>query len=384
MDLQLSTRTPDADAMTLRVLTPDQRDEARRAWLAAEARAGDDTTPFCRWDWTEHWIAQFADVVPHRFLIAEHRGSPCGAALLTRSTRSHGPLTIRRLHLGTAGEPPGQRVFVEYNGICATSSDRAEIARLIISHVRRTRHWDEFHLDGFHPEHAEPFFTAAPAFVSIRRTSPVLTLDGASDDLVARLNSKSARATVRRSLRGLAPYSTEWSQDVQSALALFEELVQMHQNRWVKRGEPGAFASHRVRAFHRELIRHWLPEGRVAVFGVRSADEVVAALYGFVVDDTLQYYQAGFRELESAKIRPGYAGHMLLASAARDRGLRNYEYLAGEHRFKDELSTHERSLTWAILSRRRPRATAIRMARKARNTYRARSARTTRTGSDNR
>jgi hypothetical protein len=68
---------------------------------------------------------------------------------------------------------------------------------------------------------------------------------------------------------------------------------------------------------------------------------------------------------ESNKIRVGHAANMLFADAARQRGLRYYEYLAGDHRYKTELSTGERALVWATLSRRRPRAMAIRAARDA-------------------
>jgi hypothetical protein len=37
-------------------------------------------------------------------------------------------LTIRRLHVGTAGEPEGEGVFVEYNGLCALPADRRRSA----------------------------------------------------------------------------------------------------------------------------------------------------------------------------------------------------------------------------------------------------------------
>ena len=165
------------------------------------------------------------------------------------------------------------------------------------------------------------------------------------------------------------PYETEWAEDVDSALRIFERLVELHQERWIARGEPGAFASKRFRAFHRALIERWLPQGRAVVFGVRQGDEIVAALYGFVMGDTLQNYQGGFRAFDSNKVRPGYAAHLLVAEAARERKLTSYEYLAGDHRYKTELSTGERTLVWAQLARRRPRAIAINTARRAKRLH---------------
>jgi CelD/BcsL family acetyltransferase involved in cellulose biosynthesis len=350
--------------LVLRVVPASEHSRIGEMWRTVEATAGEAVAPFARWDWTELWLERYADAVPHEYLVAERNGVPHGVALLTRSTLACGPLTVRRMHLGTAGEPEGG-VFVEYNGLCAPRADHAELAVALVAHTYRTGGWDEFHLNGFDPAHAAPLLAAEPRFSVVQRESPVLQLDPSADDVVDSLRSKSARATVRRSLRGISPYTTEWARDGVRALAILDDLERLHQERWRARGEPGAFASERFRSFHRRLITRWVPEGRAVVFAVRGVDETVAALYGFVVGDTLQYYQGGFRMFDHNKVRAGYAGHLLLANAARDRGLKNYEFLAGDQRYKTELSTARRTLTWATLVRRRPRAMAIQAARTA-------------------
>ncbi|MGH4019214.1 MAG: GNAT family N-acetyltransferase [Pseudonocardiaceae bacterium] len=359
-----------AGDLAVRVLPSSARVQAGEAWRAIEATAP-DVPPFARWDWTQLWLDHFGDVVPHVYVIVERGGVPRGTVLLTRSTRSRGPLSVRRMHLGTAGEPANEGVFVEYNGLCAHSANRTAVARALLSHVHRTGGWDELHLDGFDPEAAAPLLAAEPRFTVEQRCSRVLDLDQAPGDLVDALGSKSARAAVRRSLRGISPYTTEWAYDCESANAILDDLERLHQERWRARGEPGAFASTRFCSFHRRLVERWLPEGRAVVFAVRQDGATVAALYGFVAGGTLQFYQGGFHMFENNKVRAGYAAHLLLAGAARERGLTGYEYLAGDHRYKTELSTSERTLVWAILIRRRPRALAISAARRARQALRA-------------
>lgn len=345
------------DGLTLRILPLSARSSAGEVWRYVEATAP-DVPPFARWDWTELWLEHYGAAVPHEYVVVERDGVPRGVALLTRSSRSRGPITVRRLHVGTAGEP-GDGVFVEYNGLCAPSTERAAMACVLLAHVHRTPGWDELHLDGFDPAHAVHLLSAEPRCTIAKRASRLLELDSASDDLVDTLPSKSARATVRRSLRGITPYTTEWAGDGARALAIFDDLERLHQERWRARGEPGVFASGRFRSFHRQLIQLWVPDGRAVVFAVRQADQTIAALYGFVVGDTLQFYQGGFRMSEHNKVRVGHASHMLLAAAARAHGLREYEYLVGDHRYKTELSTSERTIVWASLVRRRPRAMAI-------------------------
>jgi CelD/BcsL family acetyltransferase involved in cellulose biosynthesis len=358
---------PAGRATPLRVvaLPSAERSAAGAAWRAAERHSSHELLPFCGWDWTQRWLGRFGDIVPHEFVIAERDGVPRAAALLTRSTRRRGPITVRRMHVGTAGEPDDCGVFVEYNGLCVAPVERGEFATALLDHIHRSRGWDELHLDGFASEHAAALLAAEPRMVSRHRSSPVLDLDGPAD-LVDALGSRSARAAVRRSLRGLQPYSTVWAQDVDVALRLLDDLARLHQQRWQDKGEPGAFASQRFRDFHRDMVAEWLPAGRAVLFAVRHHDEVVAAVYGFVVGDTLQYYQGGFRMFENGKVRAGYAAHMLIATAARDRGLKHYEYLVGDSRFKSDLSTGQRTLTWAHLTRRRPRAMAVEVARRIR------------------
>lgn len=355
----------DAEDLVLRALPPSAREQAGQAWRAVEA-AAPDVPPFARWDWTELWLEHFGDAVPHEYLIVERGGVPCGAVLLTRSTVCRGPFTVRRLHLGTAGEPAGEGVFVEYNGLCAPSPERAGVARALLAHVHRARRWDELHLDGFTPMHAAPLLAVEPRFIVEQRWSPLLELDQTSGDLIDALRSRNARKGIRRTLRRIWPYTTEWAHDGAHAHAILDDLERLHQQRWRGRGKPGAFASPRFRAFHRQLIDKWLPDGRAVVFAVRHEGDTVAALYGFVVDGTLQLYQGGFRMFEHTNMSIGNTALLLLADAARERGMTGCEYLAGHHHYKAQLSTSKRPLIWARLVRRRPRALAIEAARRVR------------------
>lgn len=365
----------DAEDLVLRALPASAREQAGEAWRAVEA-AAPDVPPFARWDWTELWLEHFGDAVPHEYLIAERSGVPCGAVLLTRSTVSRGPFTVRRLHLGTAGEPAGEGVCVEYNGLCAPSAERTAVARALLAHVHRARRWDELRLDGFAPTHAAPLLAVEPRFTVEQRWSPLLELDQAPDDLVDALRSKNARRGVRRSLRGIWPYTTEWAQDRERAHAILDDLERLHQQRWRALGKPGVFASARFRTFHRRLVERWLPEGRAVVFAVRHEDDTVGALYGFVVDGVLQLYQSGFRMFEHNKVSVGSAALLLVARAARERGMMGCEYLAGDHRYKTQLATSERPLVWANLVRLRPRALTIGAARRVSKALRTRQATT--------
>src|SRR3712207_8480585 len=64
---------------------------------------------------------------------------PLGVALLTVDRHRRGPFTFRRVHLGTAGEPPGETVFVERNRFLARPEDEAQVGAAIVRSCRGCR-----------------------------------------------------------------------------------------------------------------------------------------------------------------------------------------------------------------------------------------------------
>ena len=178
-----------------------------------------------------------------------------GLALVTQGVRQkRGPVPVKTIHLGTAGEPVEDGILVEYNRLLVDSSHRADFARGIVAAVRASGvRWEEFLLDGFVPEDAAPFLEEDPSFF-IRRepcpTSDLAAIRAAGGDLIASLG-KSTRASVRRGIRGFGNVGTEWAESPAQAENILTELIDLHRRRWLEDGKPGAFAGDRFRAFHR-------------------------------------------------------------------------------------------------------------------------------------
>ncbi len=126
----------------------------------------------CSSVWTENWLDQYADLLPHRFVIARRNGRVCGVCLLTEGVdRRDGPLRLHSLHLGTAGEPEADEVRVEFNRLLVEPADRAEFVRQLLQRLSAESDWDELCLDGFTPRDAERFRDADPQFELHRHTS---------------------------------------------------------------------------------------------------------------------------------------------------------------------------------------------------------------------
>jgi CelD/BcsL family acetyltransferase involved in cellulose biosynthesis len=285
------------------------------------------------------------------------------------------------VHVGTAGEPDGAGVYVEYNRLLVGAGDRAAFARAVIDAVHREPRWDELRLDGFALQDADALLVAEPRLTAIRLPCPTMDLDAIradGGDVIGALRS-SVRWRIRRSLRTLGPLRAEWASDAASALAIFDELVELHQARWTAADRPGAFASDRVTAFHRALIPKLSPRGEAVLFRVRAEDRTVGCLYGHVDRGRLLAYQSGFARSQDNRIKPGLVVHALCMQESLARGLVEYDLLAEADRYKQELATTSRELVWADAPRLRPRPLTIHALRNLRGygnraTARARTA----------
>jgi CelD/BcsL family acetyltransferase involved in cellulose biosynthesis len=340
------------------VLADKQRAEAQAIWEALEARLGGAPSLTCSWAWTGTWLEHYGEVVPHRFLAGE-----AGIVLVTEGPRR--ALRPRALHLGTAGEPAGEGVFVERNRLLVGERERAAFAAAVVDRLLAERGWDRLCLDGMHPDDAQALLAGRQRVVRAPDDCPVADLQGGEDVLDAL--SSSRRQRVRRTLRAFGELESDWAQSAEEAHAMLDELIALHQQRWIEAGAPGAFASARFGAFHRALVARLVPERRAALLRVRRGAEVVGCLYGLIDGERLLFYQGGLRRYEDNKLNAGVAAHVCFMRACRDRGLALYDFLAPATRYKRELATRTEPLLWGSFDRATWRTRAQRAARTARD-----------------
>jgi CelD/BcsL family acetyltransferase involved in cellulose biosynthesis len=332
------------------------------------------------WTWTSTWLRHFGDCVDFRFAVAESGGDPVGVVLLVLSRRGPRAFPIRRLHLGTAGEPASETVFVEYNDLLCDEADRDEVARALVAAVRELPGWDEFDVQGFRPATARALRTHIPLNL---RDDPSWTIRFDPAKSVVAVFSSSTRRLVRQAHDALAPEPVERATDVAAAADILAELAELHQRRWQAAGKPGIFASTRISGFLRDLTEAWQPLGRLELYRLRSRDGTIGCVLGFVENGRFLYYQSGVRQFAETRKRSGLLCHAIVAEDCRQRGLTEYELLAGDAQYKRQLSGGEHNvLTWGYYGKSSPRGRLVTVLRAARAGLAARRARGPRSTSD--
>jgi Acetyltransferase (GNAT) domain len=336
-------------------LAGEDRSAAKEAWLQLEGRVG-EVGLACSWDWTEVWLDHFADVVGHDFVVVTQDGVAHGVLILTRGVgRRRSRIPLNTLHVGTAGEPKADTIYVEYNRVLVVPHMRKDVARVVLATVQEDDSWDEFRLDGFAPEDAHPFLAADPKLKPRFEPCPTVDLQAANHrdgDVLSTLTSNT-RYQIRRSIRAFGDVQGEWAETTDQALDILDELTRLHQKRWREVGKPGVFSSPRFVEFHRALVKRLFPKGVILLYRVRSPLGTIGCLYSFIERSNVLSYQLGLARFADNKMKPGFVTHALCMQSSYERGFADYNLLAGADPWKRELATIERQLVWATASRRR-------------------------------
>ena len=180
------------------------------------------------------------------------------------------------------------------------------------------------------------------------------------------------RRRLRQSLNAFGDLELEWATDVHCALGVLDELALLNGERWRRRGQAGVFANPTFSSFHRELVTRLLPAGRAILFRVKKDGHTVGCLYCLAEHRRVLFYQGGFAHFADNRLRAGLVSHVQCMRACLERGFDEYDFLAGDARYKDELSTGARHMVWASLRRPRVRLAVAEGARATRSLVRGR------------
>jgi CelD/BcsL family acetyltransferase involved in cellulose biosynthesis len=319
---------------------------------------------FQSWAWIGAWLKTIPDTVQLVSLEVRADGRLVGLSVLGRNTITHSRVfASRALLVSEAGDPNHDALTVEHSGLLMERGLESDVVHRSLLHLNEADwQWDELHVSGVEISQALVYIDAsvrAGLKPVVRAEHPYFFVDLAElrDTQVSYLSTLSAntRHQVRRSMRlyegrdGVLQATFASTSD--EAVEYFEVLKEVHQQCWIERGKPGAFANQRLTDFHRTLIEECFGNGEVQLVRVHAGDLDFGYLYNFVMDGVVSNYQTGFRYDADSRFKPGLVSHALAVEKNIEMGNSVYDFLMGEQRFKRSLARHEAMMQWLILRR---------------------------------
>ena len=355
--------------LSLHLRERDQTQDCLQIWQTLEAQF-EDVPLMCSSVWTSTWIEQYGDLVPYSFVVASRDQIPCGICLLTEGVEQFdGPLPIKTLHLGTAGEPAADSVCVEYNSLLIQPADQSAFMKALLELLSDHPTWDSLHFDGFDSIELENWDLSFPE-ISVRKIeSRYFDLQLIRDEEREVISGfgYSTRKNLRKNMKTYGNLTTEWAETIEQAESIFSDLVTLHQTRWQKEGQPGSYASERFTRFHETLIQKLIPTGQMGLFRVKIDDAVIGCVQVLIDRNRVLCYQGGSAEYQG-KLSPGVITDYLCIEECFQRGFDAYDFLAGNSHHKQKMSTHHSYLTWAQIQRPRWKFTSLNALRKIKQT----------------
>lgn len=334
--------------------------EVEHIWRTLESNA--TSSYFLSWSWVENWLALLPPEAQLQLAVVTVNGKAklaffCGSALLCR----HHLFVSRGCFLNETGLPECDQLYIERNGMLC--DDPALSLPEVLKHLPLA--WDEFFVSGvtadsflgrclegdIRPYRLQTLATKASPFVDLGRVR-----DAGGDYLS--LLSANTRAQVRRAYRAYqerGQIKVFIAKNLSEAVEIFEEMVKLHQYSWQARGHRGAFASPFVYRFHRRLIERYYHTGELQLIRVSAGDATIGCTYSFVRHGRVHFYQGGLAYEADNRFRPGMVCHTEAVRHNAGEGQSIYDFLGGNARYKQSLSTNETTLVWAKIQKPRLR-----------------------------
>jgi CelD/BcsL family acetyltransferase involved in cellulose biosynthesis len=342
-----------------------KRDLAAVAEIWRALAAAQTTSYFLSWSWLEHWLASLPAGARVRLVVVREGGAPIAAFFVgERALVRHRILRSRARFLHATGDPVADDLTVEHNGWLARDG-RYPLADLIAD---LPGDWDELFLPGLPAQSLPAPPGGARLVVEKEVPSPTVDLEKvrASKEGYLALLSSSTRSQIRRSTRlyqGDGDLRLEAPATLDEALAIYDELIVLHQAAWQARGETGSFASRWFNDFHRGLVRKRFSSGEIQLMRLRAGGATVGCLYNFVWAGTVSFYQSGIAFSDDNKRKPGLTIHAEAVRHNAELGHRVYDLMGGGARYKLDLCTDQPKLIWVRVQRPRLKLSVERHAR---------------------
>jgi CelD/BcsL family acetyltransferase involved in cellulose biosynthesis len=333
-------------------------------WMELESRSAGGF--FLSWSWIGTWLRTTG--IKPLLVTASNENVTVALGLLTPfRTRRH-LMSVDQLCLHETGRADFDAVMIEHNNFLVARFAPADlIAEILRAFQSSNIPWDEIVLGGVPPELVSAAQTAGLT-IETDRSSPNFGVDLSVqvmpwEDAL----STNQRAQIRQSrafAERLGPLKLEAATDTRQALDFFEKMVCLHTAYWQKRNRPGAFATDFSRKFHRELILSQAGQAKVELLELTAGKEILGYLHNFQHADRMYNYQSGFAYADDNRHRPGLIAHTMAIEQARMRGLRVYDFLAGDAHYKARLGHLMGTMIWCRGQRDRPLLKIERAARK--------------------
>ncbi len=309
------------------IRTGEEFQELKPSWMELS------TEPFKSWDWNYWWWKHFGD--PEKLCIITAKSGDCLVGVAP--FQFHKETGDKKLQFFGGG-----RVCTDYVQPIIKQGMESEFSKQLADELKN-RNSELFGTTLIEIEGAtcsaglldsEPLEKSYWNYQSELNSTWVVPLPNSWTEFVQGRN-KSLRRKIRKAEKRFASGEAtvqSTRQDLATDVA-FETLVELHQERFVAKGEPGVFSDPKFKAFLGTAFEALASDGRAEILVCSIGDRPIVAQLYWLNSTGPQLYQSGIR-IDSMKYEPG---HLLFTHAFRiaiEAGCAQFDFLRGDESYK--------------------------------------------------
>lgn len=332
------------------------------AYIWQSLQAHSDHSFFTSWAWISCWLETLPKTVSPLLIKAERAGKIVGIGILVEKGRRQIKfLETPALYLNSTGNSHLDEVTIEYNSFLTYRSGAKGIIEKMLSFLfyNHSFQCNELFIHGGIDR--QKIQSAIPADTRLLETRKgvcyAVDLDllrTSEQDYLATL-SPSRRYHIRRSIKEyekLGPVNLIAARSEGEAIFFLEELRNLHQAYWEKKGSAGAFANLFFYEFIHRMVKTQFAGGFVQMLRISVGDRAIGYLLNFVYQGHVYQYQSGFDYDVCKKYNsPGYLSHLYGVEYNLEVGHRIYDYMAGESNYKKSMGRPMTEMSWQVVQR---------------------------------
>ncbi len=311
----------------------------REEWNCLLAESRSDSF-FLRWEWLYNWWSFYGKGMELKILLLRKDGKLRGIAPLYVTC---GRLVRTLSFLGSFHVGSDYLDFILHRDF-----EEALLDRLFLYLKKEFRGWDVLEVMDMPADSiTAAYIRGQDTFTRFEREPticPYLNLPATWEALERSFSTNMRQAARRKKKKFINEFDGKFVEitDARDLDRAFASLMTLSIARFREKGIASPFDDEKFRGFHSKLISELFKNKMLRLFFLNINGEDIAFLYNFKYRDRYLFYQSGF-STDWAMISPGVVIFALSIERAIQEGMKEFDFLRGNEKYKKRWTKEFRS-----------------------------------------
>ncbi len=331
-----------------------QRESVEKKWRSLEQQS--NANIFLSWMWIGNWLDLVSEQASSKLFLVEanQNNQVVGLGFFVEKTRKvFGCIPIKQFWLHRTGVAQQDQIWIEYNDFLLAESIAVKVRASIIEALYNYDNSLKEIVIGLSCEKVLNCFHQRFSLSSklMRSTGYEIDFSSIENSYSQEVLSKNTRSQINRSnkiLNQIGDVSFKVVTEINEIKSLYKHIAKIHIERWDNTKEGSGFSNESFLTFHQQLLEN---ANTVQVAVLLLNNNPIGYLVNFIYKQRVYFYLSALTTFSNNKIKVGLTLHEKAIDYYAKQGMKSYDFLGGEARYKQSMSNTKYTLAMTSFSR---------------------------------